>query len=149
VSVQYVVSTSNIALSAATAKTVIEGVTDASGPPPEWVGVDITFDGVTASAVPVRVDFCTYAATGTGTTQTPKKLGAALGTARSTWKVNDTVEPTTPVILYSWYIPPTSGLIGYLWPLGRELLHPLSTVQGIRLTAPAAVNAIVNLVFEE
>ena len=66
-SVQYGVSTSNVALTAATARTVIEGVTDASGPPPEWISVDISFDGVSASAVPVRVDFCTYAATGTGT----------------------------------------------------------------------------------
>jgi hypothetical protein len=149
VSVQYVITTSNVALTAATARTVIEGVTGATGNPPEWIGVDITFDGVTATAVPVRVDFCTYAATGTGTSQTPKKLGAALGTAASTWKINDTVEPTTPAIIYSWWIPPTTGLIGFMWPLGRELLQPLSTVQGIRLTAPAAVNAIVNLIMEE
>ncbi len=147
-SVQYAVTTGAVALAAATAKTLVEGVTDASGPPPEWVAVDITFDGVAASAVPVRVDFCTYAATGTGTAYTPKKLGAALGVARSTWKVNDTTEPTTPVVLFSWYLPPTAGLF-YQWPLGRELLHPLSTVQGIRLTAPAAVNAIVNLTIEE
>jgi hypothetical protein len=145
--VQYVISTGAVALSAATAKTVIEASTTANVPN-EWVAVDITFDGVTASAVPVRVDFCTYAATGTGTAYTPKKLGQAVGTAQTTSKINDTVEPTTPVILFSWYIPPTSGVM-YQWPLGRELFHTVSTVQGIRLTAPAAVNAIVNLTFEE
>lgn len=145
--VQYVISTSNVALTAATAKTVIEGVSTANVPL-EWIAVDITFDGVTATAVPVRVDFCTYAATGTGTANTPKKLGQAQGNAQSTWKINDTVEPTTPTILFSWYVPPTSGL-QYLWPLGRELFHGVSTVQGIRLTAPATVNAIVNLVIEE
>lgn len=146
--VQYVITTGSTALTAATAKTMIEGTTDANGPPPEWIALDITFNGTTATAVPVTVDFCTYAATGTGTAYTPKKFGQAVGVARSTWKINDTVEPTTPVVLFSWFIPPTSG-ITYQWPLARELFHPISTVQGIRLTAPAGVNAIVNLTIEE
>lgn len=137
-----------MALAAATAKTAIEGVVDTSGPPPEWIALDISFDGVTASAVPVRVDLCSYAATGTGTTATPRRLGAALGVARSTWKINDTTEPTTPTIILSWWVPPTSGIF-YQWPLGRELLHPTSTVMGVRLTAPAAVNCLVNLTVEE
>lgn len=145
--VQYVVTTSNVALVAATAKTVVEG-TMSAGLPAEWIAVDISFDGVNASAIPVRVDFCTYAATGTGTAYVPKRAGQAVGTAQSTWKINDTVEPTTPVILFSWYIPPTSSIF-YQWPLGRELFHSTSVVQGIRLTAPAAVNAIVNLTIEE
>lgn len=145
--VQYTVTTSSVALSAATARTVIEGTTTANVPS-EWIAVDITFDGVTASATPVRVDFCTYAATGTGTTYVAKRLGQAIGTAASTFKINDTVEPTTPTVLFSWWVPPTGGLF-YQWPLGRELFHNVSTVQGIRLTAPAAVNAIVNLTVEE
>ena len=144
---QYNISTGSTALVAATAKTVIEGSSTANVPP-EWISVEIMFDGTTASAVPVRVDFCTFTATGTGTGYTPKRLGQAVGTAASTWKINDTVEPSTPTILFSWLIPPTSGL-WYQWPLGRELFHPVSTVQGIRLTAPAGVNAIVNLNIEE
>lgn len=145
--VQYIISSGATALTAATAKTVIEGVTNANVPL-EWIAYDITFDGVTASAVPVRVDFCTYAATGTGTAYTPKKLGQAQGTSQSTWKINDTVEPTTPTILFSLYVPPTSG-VQYVFPLGRELFHGISTVMGIRLTAPAGVNAITNLTIEE
>jgi hypothetical protein len=145
--VQYIVTTGSTGLAAATAKTMVELVTTANVPC-EWVAADITFDGVTASAVPVRVDFCTYAATGTGSAYTPKRLGQAVGTSQTTAKINDTVEPTTPAILFSWFVPPTSGLT-YLWPLGRELFQNVSTVMGIRLTAPAAVNAIVNLTFEE
>src|SRR6476661_8713654 len=125
-STQYVITTGSVALTAATAKTVIEG-TSTANVPPEWISYDITFDGVTATAVPVRVDFCTFAATGTGTAYTPKRLGQAVGTAQSTWKINDTVEPTTPTILYSLIVPPTSG-VQYVWPLGRELFHPVSTV---------------------
>lgn len=145
--VQYLITNGSQALTAATAKTVIEASTTANVPC-EWIALDITFDGVTASAVPVRVDICTYAATGTGTAYTPKRLGQAVGTAQTTSKINDTVEPTTPVILMSWFIPPTSGQL-YQWPLGRELFHNVSTVQGIRLTAPAGVNTIVNLTIEE
>ena len=145
--VQYVVTTGSTALTAATAKTMIELSTTANVPC-EWIGADITFNGVTATAVPVTVDFCTYAATGTGTAYTPKRGGQAVGTAQTTAKINDTVEPTTPVVLFSWFIPPTSGVM-YQWPLGRELFHNVSTLQGIRLTAPAAVNATVNLWFEE
>jgi hypothetical protein len=145
--VQYTITTGTVALSAATARTVIEGSTTANVPS-EWIALDISFDGVTATAVPVRVDLCTYTATGTGTGYTAKRLGQAIGTAQSTFKINDTVEPSTPTILLSWLIPPTGGLF-YQWPLGRELFHNVSTVQGIRLTAPAAVNAIVNLTIEE
>lgn len=146
--VQYVIHTGSVALAAATAKTILEGVTDASGPPPEWIALNVSFDSVNASAVPVLLEFTTYAATGTGTATTPRRLGAAQGVARSTWKVNDTVEPTTPTVFDSLWLPPTVPFI-YQWPLGRELLHPVSTVQGIRLTAPAAVNARVSLTIEE
>jgi hypothetical protein len=148
VAVQYLVHSGSVALVAATAKTVVEGVVDASGPPPEWIALNISFDGVTATAVPVLVEFCTYAATGTGTAATPRRLGAAIGVARSTWKTGDTTEPSTAVVFDSLWLPPTGPFL-YQWPLGRELLHPTSTVQGIRLTAPAAVNCRLSLTFEE
>lgn len=144
---QYIITAGPTALVAATAKTIVE-LTSTANVPPEWVAVDITFDGTTAAATPVRVDFCTYAATGTGTAYTPKRFGQALGISATTAKINDTVEPTTPTVLFSWYVPPTSG-ISYQWPLGRELFQATSTIMGIRLTAPAAVNAIVNLSIEE
>jgi general stress protein CsbA len=141
------ISSGSTALVAATATTLIEGIASANVPG-EWIACEVTFNGVTPTNVPVRIDFCTYTATGTGTTYTPKKTGQAVGTAVSTWKINDTVEPSTPVILFSWFINPTAGVF-YQWPLGRELFHSTSVVQGIRLTAPNAVNAIVNLTIEE
>lgn len=145
--IQYMVTTGSVALTAATAKTMVE-LTTTANMAPEWIAVDITFNGVNASAVPVQVDFCTYATTGTGTSYTPKRFGQAVGTSYTTVKVNDTAEPGTPTVLFSWFVPPTSG-VQYQWPLGRELFQAASTIQGIRLTAPAAVNAIVNLLYEE
>ena len=145
--VQYVVTTGSTALTAATAKTMIEASSSANQPP-EWITAEISFNGTVPTNTPVTIDFCTYAATGTGTAYTAKRFGQAVGTAATTFKINDTVEPTTPTVLYSWLINPTSG-IWYPLPLGRELFQAVSTVQGIRLTAPQAVNAIVNLTVEE
>lgn len=146
-SVQYIITSGSTALTAATAKTMIE-VASSANMPPEWIAVDVTFNGTNAAAVPVTVDFCTYTATGTGTAFTPKRFGQALGTSSVTAKINDTVEPAGATVLFSWLVPPTSG-ISYQWPLGRELFQATSTFMGIRLTAPAAVNAIVNLTIEE
>lgn len=145
--VQFVTHSGPVALAAATAKTVVVGTTTANTPC-EWIACDITFDGVTSTAVPVLAEFVTYATSGTGTSTTPGRLGQAIGAAQTTWKVNNTVEPTTPVVLFSWLIPPTSGL-WYQWPLGRELFHNVSTNMGVRLTAPAAVNVRVNVTSEE
>lgn len=146
-SVQYVITTGSTALVAATAKTAIE-IASTANVPPEWITAEISFNGVTQANTPVTVDFCTYAATGTGTAYTPKRFGQAVGVSSVTAKVNDTVEPTTPTVLYSWFITPLSG-IWYPMPLGRELLQAVSTIQGIRLTAPQVVNYIVNLTIEE
>lgn len=145
--VQYITKTGTVALAAATVKTVIELTTNANVPC-EWIALNVSFDGVNAAAVPVLVEICTYAATGTGTAYTPKRGGQAVGTSQATAKINDTVEPTTPVVVDDFWVPPTGGLF-YQWPLGRELFQNVSTVQGIRLTAPAAVNARVSLWTEE
>lgn len=147
-SVQYLITTGSVALAAATAKTVLEGVVGASVNPPEWIALDITTDSVNPSAVPILVELVTYAATGTGTANTPRRAGAAVGTPSSTWKQNDTVEPSTPAVLSSFWMPPTAPFF-YQWPLGRELLHSVSTVMGIRMLALAAVNVRVNLTIEE
>ena len=144
---QFTITTGKTALVAATAKTVIEGSSTANVPP-EWIGFDITFDGVTATNTPVLIEFMTFSTTGTGTTYTPKKSGQSVGTAASTWKINDTVEPGTPVVIFGWQWSPTSG-IAYQWPLGRELFHPISTIQAVRVTAAQVVNYLANLYIEE
>jgi hypothetical protein len=86
------------------------------------------------------VDLATYTATGTGTAYTPKKHGQAVGIAETTSKVNMTVEGAGGAILWSEvYANPFTLRIQY--PLGRELFHPVSTVQGIRLTTSVVPDA--------
>jgi hypothetical protein len=145
--VQYVVTNGVVALVAATAKTIIEVSTDASTPL-IVTGWDISMDGVSASATPAVVEFCTYSASGTGTGYTPKRFTGAAGAADSGWKINDTVEPAGAASLFSLFVSPTSGY-SIQYPLGRELYVPVSTFLGLRVTAPAGVNARGNIYFEE
>jgi len=142
------VNSGYVALVANTAKTFIELGTNATIDN-VWTGLEITFNGVTAAAEPVKVEIISLAATGTGTVYTPTRYGTNQGRAAlTTAKVAMTVEGTGPSIITAVYVPPTSGLSSQ-WPLGRELGMTVSKFYGVRLTAVAAVNASVNLIFEE
>jgi hypothetical protein len=146
----YTVTTGAVALVAATAKTVAE-VTTGAGVTNAWVGFDVTFDGVTATNVPVKVEIVSYTGASTGTAFTPLRAnGEAQNVAAvSTAKINDTVEPTTPTVRRTWFIPPTSGVL-WQFPLGREIGYmPVSSIYGIRCTAANGVNVAINLDFEE
>lgn len=114
---------------AGTARTVIEGVTGSSVPN-EWVDYAVYNMAATGYTI---VDFCTYAATGTGTAYTAKRTGTGVGSVVSTWKTNMTVEGTTGTIFWSEVYANPFTLRMQL-PLGRETFHNVSTVQGIRLT---------------
>jgi hypothetical protein len=141
----YTVTTGSVALTATTAKTVAE-LTTTSATTLVWVGFEITFDGATATNVPVKVELVSYTGASTGTAFTLLKANgeAQNMAATSTAKINDTVEPTGPTVRRSWAIPPTSGVL-FQYPLGREIgYQPASSIYGIRCTAPNNVNVYVN-----
>lgn len=108
----------------------------------------ISFDGVTASAVPVFVELCqsTQAGAGTaGTSTAPVQTrGRATGGSAPTAGYNYTAEPTTLTKIASWYVSPNGGLFIYPVPLGREVECDSSagTIKSIavRITPPATVN---------
>ena len=146
----YTFSVDALALVAATAKTAIELGTSASAriKVVEWW---IEFDGVTATAVPVKCDVGRFSATATtATTGTADKLDLADGTPSTVVRHSATVEGAgtltagTPIHRIS----PTSGLYVPI-ALGREMLLPVSGFWRIRLTAAAAVNCTVGVTWEE
>lgn len=146
----YVASVDAVALVAATAKSVLEIATPATMDLRivEWW---VDFDGVSASAVPVKVEVGRFsAAVTTATTITPSKFtNTAAPASVSTTKHSTTAEgagTATDVIIKR--ISPTSGF-HYVAPLGRELYLPLSGFYRIRLTAAAIVNATVGVIWEE
>ena len=117
----------------------------------------ITFDGVTASAVPALVEIVSTTAATAGTptgTPTVTQWGSNLrqtGTA-PTAGGRYSAEPTTLVRLAAWYVPPTSGYVEQ-YPLGREPVADSSggTIKGlgIRINVSANVNAMCYMIVEK
>jgi hypothetical protein len=145
-------TTADVALTAATAKTILSVIAPTSGAI-RIVEISVSFDGTSATAEPVTVELCknTEGAAGTSTTQTPVQTGGTPTgkTARSTGKRNFSAEPTTQTVLKRWLVHPQTGFTKQS-PLGREEEQDV-TVRSIvlRLTAPATVNAQGYIEFEE
>lgn len=144
----YFLSVDAIALSAATAKSVLEIASSST------VRVKIKewwcdFDGVTASAVPVKIETGRFSAAVTTATSASEKMDTADGTPASTVKHSTSTEGagTADDIMFH-RISPTTGY-HYVAPLGQELVLAVSAFWRMRLTAAATVNATVGVIWEE
>lgn len=144
--------TAATALSAATAKTIVN-IIPATGRTATIVEVGVSFDGVTASAVPVLVELCSssQATAGTSTAGTLVQLRGRATTVGVTAGINYSAEPTALTVLKQWLVTPYGGNLVVQFPLGREPEADATTNKGIalRLTAPAAVNARAYVEFEQ
>lgn len=142
-----------VALSAATAKTVLYVLAPASFGI-DLISYELAFDGVTASAVPVLVEVntCTAASNstpGTGSTSgTVNQLYGRSITAGFTGAYNCTSEPTVQTNVEQHLLTPVGGLIVRDYPLGQTIDTAVSSSICLRLTAPAAVNCRAMLRFE-
>jgi hypothetical protein len=125
---------------------LIAGTTD----PPVITEFSISFDGVTASAVPVLVELCSSTQAGAGTPGTVGTIvqvrGYASFTPVTTVSGQYTAEPTVLTAIKQWYIPAFMGSFTIQEPLGREpqgFITASTAMKGIalRVSAPAAVNA--------
>lgn len=147
----FMVSVDAIALSAGTAKTILELATAAGStciPVAWWV----EFDGTTATNTPVKVEFGRFsAAVTTATTITPSKLnyGGNSIASQATVKHSTTTEGAgTASDVEIHRVSPTSGL--YIQePLGREWSFGASQFLRIRCTAAQAVNVTFGIKWEE
>lgn len=140
-----------IALVAATPKTVLQVLNATNGMfrIPE---LSVSFDGVTATAVPVLIELMknTNAGAGTFSTATIVQFRGATRAVQSTGLYAYTVEPTVLTRVKHWLVRPDSPPFVVQFPLGREP-EQLVTVQGycLRITAPAVVNCHAYMEFEE
>jgi hypothetical protein len=139
----YVIETNgDIALTPATAKTILSAINAANGliRIPE---LSVSFDGTSATAEPVTVELCssTEAGAGTATSHTIVQLRGATRTPQFTAKRNFTAEPTTLTVLKRWLVHPQTG-ITVPQPLGREP-EQVTTADALvlRCTAQVGVNA--------
>ena len=138
-----------VALSAATAKTVLNVITPAQFGL-DLVSFELAFDGVTATAVPVLVELCssTQGAAGTSTAGTVNQVYGRSITAGFTTAYNYTAEPTTLTAIDSFLLTPVGGCIIRDFPLGQTYDIGVSAGLAMRLTAPAAVNCRATAKFE-
>jgi hypothetical protein len=141
-------NTTPVALAAATVKTVI-AVMGTAGTSIAATRLVLSFDGVTATAVPAVVEVGIISGLGTATSFTPVQVaGHTLASACSAG-YNHTVEPTYTRIVDSFYAPVTMGHLEVFTPLGDELQCDASQGIAVRVTAPAAVNCLANLTYCE
>jgi hypothetical protein len=146
-----------VGLLAATAKTAIFVTA------PATFGMDLkkyrlSFDGVTASAVPVFVEInyntaATNSTAGTGNTNlsTVPNFQQIYGRAiviGFTGGYSCTSEPTVQTNVDAYLLTPNGGTIVYDCPLGDVPDSAVSNGFAIRLTAPAVVNARASMFFE-
>ena len=143
-------SNGDIALTAATAKTILS-VINAANSLIRLVEFGVSFDGTSGSAEPVTVELCssTQATAGTSTAHTIAQVRGPTRTVQATGARNYTAEPTVLTVLKRWLVHPQTGMV-IQFPLGRE---PEQTTTSdalcIRCTAPANVNVQGYMEFEE
>lgn len=147
----YVAETNgDIALTAATAKTILNVINAANGLI-RITEMAVSFDGVSSTAEPVTVELCssTQATAGTSTAHTIVQTRGPTRTVQATAARNYTAEPTTLTVIKRWLVHPQTGLF-VQFPLGREP-EQVTTADGlcIRCTAPATVNVQAYMEFEE
>lgn len=113
--------------------------------------VRISFKGVTAGDAPILVQLVQADGVGTSTSATPEKLDPARAEAllirhRHTF----TAEPSTNTVKRSALVHPQGHRDWYLrLELPVRLVMPAGTYWGVRVTAGASVNAVVEMVGEE
>lgn len=147
----FMVSVDQVALVAATAKTILEIATASTSTaiPIEWW---VEFDGVTSTAVPVKIEVGRFSAgVTTASSITPSKLnyGGNGIVSQATVKHSTTSEGAgTASDVEIHRVSPTSGL--YIqYPLGREWSMGASQFWRIRCTAAAGVNVTFGIKWEE
>lgn len=143
---KYYIPWNAVALTAATAKTILELPTP-SGVEVELCELMLGFDDTSAGNV--KIEFGTFTTTGTGTAATPQKYTQTSKTSGVTAaKVADTVEPTgfsqgtLGGTMYPGLLIPLPLYVPFQWPLAEGFTVPASINFGIRLTASVATNVM-------
>lgn len=142
-----IAQTTEVALSAATAKTVIQIV----APTNQRLHVKrwgIYFDGVSSTAEPVQVRLLRQTTAGTMSSLTPVMLSAGSETIQTTALHTATVEPTAGNVLDIAEVHPQSGYEVVI-PFDQVIEVAGGTRLGIEVTAPAAVNCRAKIIFTE
>lgn len=139
--------TSEVALAAATAKTVVQ-VTAPTNQRLKIKGWGVFFDSTSPTAEPVQVRLLRQTTAGTMSSLTPVKLVAGSETVQTTAQHTATAEPTAGDVLDAIEVHPQSGYEKII-PMDVPIDVPGGGRVGIECTAPAVVNVRAKIIFEE
>lgn len=142
-----IAQTSEIALAAATAKTVLQ-VVAASNHRVKVLRWGVYFDSTSGSAEPVQVRLLRQTTAGTMSSLTPTKLSTYSETVQTTAQHTATAEPTPSDVLDIAEVHPQQGY-EVIFPQGQEIEIGGGGRVGIECTAPAGVNVRAKIIFEE
>lgn len=143
-----VAQTAEVALAAATAKTVLQLVAPANHRV-KVIRWGVFFDGTSATAEPVQVRVLRQTTAGTMSSLTPVKLDDSIAeTLQTTAQHTATAEPTAGDVLDIAEIHPQQGYDAIL-PPGMEIIIGGGDRLGIEVTAAAIVNCRAKFWFEE
>ena len=145
----YTLRSGDVALVAATAKTVLSLITGATRRA-KLKELTLAFSSVTSTDVPVLIELVQFDTDGTGTTVTPAAVDRADPAAISTAKSDYSAEPTTnPVVLWETRMTPIGGTLILQTPLGDEFKFLVSKTHALRITAPQGQTVRAVLKIEE
>jgi len=142
-----VAQTAEVALAAATAKTVIQLVAPANHRV-RVLGWGIFFDGVNTAGEPVQVRVMRQTTAGTMSALTPVQVQPVSETIQSTAQHTATAEPTAGDLIDMIECHPQQGY-EVKFPMGQEIIIAGSGRLGIECTAPAIVNCRAKFFFAE
>lgn len=146
----YSITTEAVEALTTAAETLLQlrGVTTRKGRVISW---GVSFDGATSTAVPVQVRLLYQSTDGTATGATEIPLDPDAPAALITGFHSFSAEPTAGSVLEHHYVHPQGGNLIREYPPGREpvLDNATSSRIAIEVTAPAAVNAVAFLTWEE
>jgi hypothetical protein len=140
--------TAEVALVAATAKTVLQ-ISAPTNIPLKLKSWGVSFDGTATTNEPVVVRLLRQTTAGTMTSLTLVKADSdRTGTIQTTATHSASAEPTAGDVLDRMDIHPQGGYVYVYAPDDCDII-PANTRLGIECTAPQAVNVIAKMRFEE
>ncbi len=143
-----IAQTAEVALTAATAKTVVQ-IKAAANHRVAVLGWGVFFDGTSVTAEPVQVRLIRQSTAGTMSALTPVALDGDIAlTLQTTAQHTATAEPTAGNVVDVIECHPQQGY-EMIYPLGQEVILTGGGYVGIECTAPATVNVRAKLRFEE
>jgi hypothetical protein len=147
----YSVNVTAEAVAAATVETLIQ-VSAVGGKPFRVARWGVSFNGVTVTDQPVRVELIRLTSDGTSSAFTPKKMDPTTEVSLAQGRTSHTAEPVAGDVLEIHYVSPAGGNLVEAYSAGypdeRPYIQPAGRI-GIRVLAAAAVNANAFIIFDE